>query len=114
MFGSGLDSERTFDTIPSMVRTRVRRRRMVALATGAVLAGFWVGPVAHALEGVGEPVPISSERYVVRGGDTLWSIAEGVAPDEDPRAVVDAIARSNDVEPGDIRPGQILVIPQAG
>ena len=114
MFGFEIDSERAFDRIQSMGRTRVRRRRTAVLAAGAVLAGFWVGPVGHALGGAGGPVPISSQRYVVRGGDTLWSIAHRVVPEEDPRPVVDAIADANDVEPGDIRPGQILVVPQAG
>ena len=114
MFGSEVDSERTFDKIRSMGRTGVRRRRMAVLATGAVLAGLWVGPVGQALGGAGGPMPISSHRYVVRGGDTLWSIAHRVVPEEDPRPVVDAIADANDVRAGDIRPGQILVIPQAG
>jgi hypothetical protein len=44
------------------------------------------------------------ERVVVRQGDTLWSIAERLAPNSDPRAVVDALAATrgtSDVQAGD-------------
>ena len=33
--------------------------------------------------------------YVVRPGDTLWTIAAEIAPDDDPRAVVDALREAN-------------------
>lgn len=94
-----------------MSRTRVRRRRMAVIATSAVVAGFWAGPLAHALGGSREPVPVSSRSYVVQLGDTLWSIADRLAPGEDPRPIVDAIVVANDVDPGAIVPGQSLVVP---
>ena len=47
--------------------------------------------------------------YVVRSGDTLWGIAEGVVgPTGDPRPVVDRLASVNRVRDGLIRPGQEL------
>lgn len=49
--------------------------------------------------------------YVVRQGDTLWSIAARVAPERDPRSLVDAIAAVNDVSAGALVPGQTLSIP---
>ncbi len=55
-----------------------------------------------------------SRTYVVRSGDTLWSIAARFAPSTDPRVVVDAIASSNDVDPGALVPGQQLSIPSVG
>jgi Tfp pilus assembly protein FimV len=94
-----------------MSRTRVRRRRFAVLATAAVVAGFWAGPVANALDRSPEALPVSTRTYVVRGGDTLWSIAGRIAPGRDPRALVDAIADANDVAAGSIVPGQRLVIP---
>lgn len=97
-----------------MARTRVRRRRTIVFATAAVVAGFWAGPVAHAFGGSDQPVAISGRRYVVRNGDTLWSIAGRVAPSRDPRPVVDEIADVNGVEPGAIVPGQALLIPPTG
>jgi Tfp pilus assembly protein FimV len=87
---------------------------MVVLATAAVLAGFWAGPVASALGRPSEPVPASVATYVVRSGDTLWAIAIRLVPDRDPRAVVDAIVERNDVTAGSILPGQTLVVPLEG
>lgn len=114
MFGSALDSEHPFDRIRAVSRTRVRRRRLAVLATAAVVAGFWAGPVANALDRSSEMLPVSTRTYVVRDGDTLWSIAGRVAPARDPRAVVDAIAEVNGVAAGSIVPGQSLVIPLEG
>jgi LysM repeat protein len=85
------------------------------LLTGAVLAGCWAGPVSSAFGRSQAPVvPVSRQRYVVKAGETLWSIAERVAPGEDPRAVVDLIVWANGVDPGALVPGQALVVPTAG
>ena len=84
------------------------------MATGAVVAGLWAGPAAQALGGSTAPVPVAGGSYVVRSGDTLWSIADRVAPGQDPRPVVDAIAAANQVAPGAIVPGQTLLVPLAG
>ena len=93
-----------------MARTRVRRRRLGALIGGALLVGLWSGPVANAL-GSAEAVSPEGASYVVRQGDTLWAIATRVAPERDPRSVVDAIAAANDMRAGTLVPGQILSIP---
>jgi Tfp pilus assembly protein FimV len=48
--------------------------------------------------------PVAGQVYVVQPGDTLWSIAERIAPDRDPRPVVDALRRANggpDLQAGD-------------
>jgi Tfp pilus assembly protein FimV len=42
--------------------------------------------------GLSQPV---GQTYVVRPGDTLWSIAAAIAPDSDPRPVVDALRDAN-------------------
>lgn len=39
-----------------------------------------------------DPAPVSAEVYVVKPGDTLWSIAAMVAPGADLRPVVDELA----------------------
>jgi len=54
------------------------------------------------------------ETVVVRPGDTVWSIAERIAPDADPRAVVDRIRELNDdVELGALRVGDELAVPRS-
>ncbi|GIU90011.1 MAG: hypothetical protein KatS3mg010_1110 [Acidimicrobiia bacterium] len=86
---------------PSPVRARrshraaavYRRRRLVAaaLGLGVVLAA------GHAGAALGGDSLAPVERrpqvvtVVVEPGDTLWSIARRVAPDRDPREVVDAL-----------------------
>lgn len=119
MFEPTLDSEQVFGHDRPMGRTRVRRRRRLAAATLGVAIGLVVGaPVAgalgrHAAQATGgvRPVRSSEHVYVVRSGDTVWSIAERVAGGGDPRPVVDAIAARNDVDAGAVVPGQSLVIP---
>jgi len=111
MFGSELDSEHPFDTIRAVARTRVRRKGIAILAGVGIVAGVWAGPVASAIARSPRPAPVSSRSYVVRGGDTLWSIAKRLVPDGDPRPVVDAIARANELDPVALVPGQTLLIP---
>lgn len=111
MFGSDVDSERAFDKIAPVDRTRVRRRRLALGVTGALLAGVWAGPVAQAVSGARELESVSRTSYVVREGDTLWSIAKRLDPGEDPRPLVDAISAANRVQAGALVPGQTLLIP---
>jgi Tfp pilus assembly protein FimV len=89
--------------------TRVRRRRLVVLV-GAVTLAFALGGAAQLASGLASvdesprPELISGHEYVVQPGDTLWSIAARVAPDDDPRAVVDALRAANctaDLQVGD-------------
>ena len=98
------------------MRTSVRRlRRSAVLAVGAT--ALLAGPVARALApapdaaGSADLRTVGVQRYVVAPGDTLWGIARQVAPDSDPRLVVDAIARRNDLNAGELLPGQPLTIP---
>jgi len=110
MFEFLLDSEQAFDRLNPVNRTRVRRRRLaVTLILGSIGAS-WAVPAVKALGAGSEPVRVSSTSYVVRQGDTLWTIAERLSPGEDPRPVVDALASVNDLDPGALVPGQALVV----
>jgi nucleoid-associated protein YgaU len=114
MFGSPLDIEHPFGNDDSMGRTHVRKRRLGALALAMGLAALLSGPMANAV-GVGDTEDSESARtYVVRPGDTLWSIATELAPETDPRVVAHALASANDVDPGALVPGQRLSIPSVG
>jgi hypothetical protein len=91
--------------------TRFRRRRLAALvlvvavaAAGAVgvraLAGLTeVGGTSGPRPVEAPSAPMAGQRYVVQPGDTLWTIALRVAPDEDPREVVAALREANGGDP---------------
>ncbi|HKA84615.1 MAG TPA: LysM domain-containing protein [Acidimicrobiales bacterium] len=88
--------------------TRVRRRRLVALLLAVALVGA-IATAGRALLGAAatvqpsspQPVeaparpPVDGQTYLVKPGDTLWSIAAAIAPDSDPRPVVDALREQN-------------------
>ena len=113
MFGSALDIERPFGHDAGMARTRVRRRRVATVLALAGVVGLLTGPVADAM-GVGGSGSKEARTYVVRPGDTLWTVARRTEPSVDPRIVVDAVADANDVDPGALVPGQQLAVPTFG
>ena len=77
------------------------------------LTAFLTGPVAQAV-GLRSAPPANTTTYVVRPGDTLWSLATRFRPGSDPRLVVDRIAGANDLDAGALVPGQRIAIPAVG
>ncbi len=84
-------------------RARVRHlpltRAQLCAALGAVLAVAAFLAVGSAVAGLrqGDPaIPSSAPAVlVVQPGDTLWSIAQRIAPAQDPRAVVAELRQRN-------------------
>jgi LysM domain-containing protein len=92
----------------------VRRRRMpvsfvvgLAVFIGVVGVGFMASSMA------GDPVPSQTAVVWVQPGDTLWGVAERVAPGYDTEAVVARIRELNDVPADGVLPGQALQVPSA-
>ena len=110
MFDQTLDLEHPFGHHRHMPRTSVRRRRVTAIIGASLLLGVVTGPVAHAFSGSDHTVV---RHYVVRPGDTLWSIARAARPAADPRMVIDQIQRTNSLPTSSIVPGQRLDVPVA-
>ena len=73
-------------------------------AFGLLETGADRTPSAAVAEGDG-PVAV----HLVQPGETLWEIAAEVAPDRDPRAVVDELIELNGS--ASITPGQRLLLP---
>ena len=97
---------------PVPLRLTARGRRVVAglsIAIGLSIAAVTVVGV-ELNRGSGLQLA-GSDTVVVRSGDTLWSIALDVAPEEDPRAVVDAIVELNGLDSVDLLPGAELQLP---
>lgn len=103
-------------TIPtSRLRLTVRGRRVFAtIAALPVVAAIGIaalsGGAASASGEQGAPASAFAE-ITVMSGESLWSIAQDVAPAADPRDVVDAIARLNALETAAVSAGQRLAIP---
>ena len=93
-----------------MTRTRVRRRRLTLTVSLTLVAAAWAGPAVRALGLPEQPTRIARSSYVVREGDTLWTIARRLAPGSDPRPVVDLLSAMNGVDAGRLVPGQTLVV----
>ena len=90
-----------------------RSKRAVYMRRRAIAAALGLGIVltaAHAGVALGGSTTTPGrsphshvESVIVQSGDTLWSIAERLAPSSDPRSVVDALAAelgTSDVVPG--------------
>jgi hypothetical protein len=113
MFETTIDTEQAFGHDGAMGRTRVRRRRLLALSLAgvAVVAGPGALAAAHPDGDGGGPATTNVRPYVVASGDTLWGIALDSRPDRDPRPLIAAIEATNHLDPGDLRPGQTILIP---
>jgi hypothetical protein len=101
------------------VRTRLRLTRrgrvvLTALAALPLVVGILVGSLASggALAGIDDGSrPVAFETVVVGAGDSLWGIAEQIAPSEDPREVILEIMRLNGLADAVVQPGQRLALP---
>jgi hypothetical protein len=92
------------------------RRLLPGVATLAALAGIWAGagvlsstqshPLAVLPGSVKSP---GGYMYVVKPGDTLWTIATRLDPSGDPRPLVAQLARQ--VHGGELLPGSRLAVP---
>ena len=97
------------------LRLTARGRRLVAAlaalpAAVALTLAVLSGGSALASRDAGAPAE-SFTTLTVTAGESLWSIAEQVAPGADPRDVVDAIVRLNGLEGVTVSAGQQLAIP---
>ena len=102
-------SQRTAAAQPARLRL-TRRGRIVLVVLPALLA--LSGALLAAAPGVAEAAPREASRTVVIGtGDTLWTIAERIAPHADPRVTIAAIEKANHLSGAGLDAGTLLVLP---
>jgi len=90
------------------------RRVLAALAAAPIVIALALAVIGGgaALASREEGAPAGTFTTVtVSAGETLWSIAEEVAPDADPRDVIAAIVRLNALDGAHVAAGQQLAIP---
>lgn len=92
----------------------VRRRLVALLVVGLVTAAAVVALGMLAGAAAGDGVPERTAVVEVRQGESLWELAERVAPDSQPQAVVERIRELNGMHGSTVHPGQPLLVPQAG
>ncbi|AKV86030.1 hypothetical protein BMW26_11175 [Microbacterium sp. 1.5R] len=104
--------------LPARPATRLKltaRGRRVVLAVAAVplAAGIAFAALSggSAMASGEQTATASFATVTVMPGDTLWSIAESVAPGADPRDVIGDITRLNLLRGGELQIGQELAIP---
>lgn len=108
-----------FDIAPAPRLRLTSRGRAVfgVLAAIPVIAiALLVGPNvlgAQATGTVADSAADSFEYVSIAPGQSLWQLAEQVAPQADPREVVADILTLNNLSSGDVQPGQKLAIPAA-
>jgi LysM repeat protein len=94
-------------------QVRLTARGRVVLVAGLVLlllAAFSLGRTgAEGSTSAGAPAQVRTTT--VAPGETLWGIASRIAPEQDPRPVVDQLRRLNDLPDGGLRAGQQLLLP---
>ena len=94
-------------------RVFVRRRITAPVLATFVVAGIVVG--LSMLGSAGEPaVPDRTAVVQVAPGETLWELAERVAPQSPTEQVVERIRELNDMRGITIHPGQPLIVPDGG
>jgi hypothetical protein len=101
---------------PAVLR---RRRAVSVMVVATLLIGCWLGLQAAlgrigggplATTGApGGPRPAAGRVWIVRPGDTLWSIAEAAHPGSDVRPLVDRLAAA--VGSSHLYPGEAVVLP---
>jgi hypothetical protein len=97
----------------SSVRLTRRGRIVVVLAfLGALLgAGATIGHAPS--EASGRTHPVTPRTVTVAPGETLWGVAERIAPQVDPRLVVAQIQRLNHLPGPQLLAGMQLVVPRS-
>ena len=103
----------TGDTPARALHLTRRGRVLLVAALAAVLFGsFALGRTASQAAPLSAPGP-AVQVATVQPGDSLWAVAQRIAPDNDTRQVVAQIRRLNDLSGSELRVGQQLLLPVA-
>ena len=100
----------------SHLRLTARGRRVfmtlaaIPVVIGAFLFAINGGGAQASLESTVQP-GVEYTYVTVAAGESVWAIAEDIAPTADPRDVVDDILEFNGMSSAEIMPGQRLALP---
>ncbi len=100
-------------TRPAPMRLTRRGRILVGtlVALPIIVGAYFIGLGSTSAGADSVQSTVSFETITVMPGDTLWSIAQNVAPNADAQAVVAGIEELNQLDTLTVQPGQKLAIP---
>lgn len=112
-FTGGLASQRRVRTPAPRLRLTTRGRIVFTTLAAAPLVALAVFLGLGGGDAVASQQETGAElEYVsIAPGQSLWQLAEQIAPQADPREVVADILSLNRLETADVQPGQELAIP---
>ncbi|WP_166869120.1 LysM peptidoglycan-binding domain-containing protein [Salinibacterium sp. ZJ70] len=96
---------------------RLRLTRRGRIVFGTLLAAplalvLTISAFSSAPAQAGSTASSATFEYVtVASGESLWELAEWIAPESDPRDVISAIVSLNQLATTDVHPGQRLAVP---
>ncbi|MDR6904348.1 hypothetical protein J2X63_000034 [Agromyces sp. 3263] len=102
---------------PAATRLRLTRRgRAVFTGLASLPLVVWalvavLGSGGAAADSGAARAATSFEYVTIGQGDSLWALAESLAPQGDPRELVDEIMRLNGLDDAVVEPGQRLALP---
>lgn len=83
------------------------RKFFLNLLVAFLILALWIFYIANGAKASGRVTPVS---VTVHRGDTLWSIAENLAPGSDPRVVISRIKSINKLSSSSLVAGQKLKV----
>jgi hypothetical protein len=90
--------------------TRRGRGVLLTIVAGPlVIAALVLGINAGGATATTSSTPLA--KITVAGGETLWGVAQQIAPHSDPRDVIADIMAVNQLKSAEIQPGETLAIP---
>ena len=97
----------------STISNAGRRRVSLALAVMFVLLAMSFAIISNQpATATDSQVSVSVQHATVASGESLWAVAERVAPNVDPRDWIDQVIDLNALHGSDVVAGQRLVVPQ--
>ncbi|MCI2958332.1 LysM peptidoglycan-binding domain-containing protein [Agromyces atrinae] len=112
VIGSGVDAGRT---VAPRTRLRLTRRGRVVLtslaAVPVVAVALFAGLSAVPAVAGSSSADVSFRYVTIEPGQSLWSLAESLAPTVDPRDVIAEITSLNGLSSSSLEPGQQIAVP---
>lgn len=92
--------------------TRRGRCVLLLLLVGLLFAAFSLGRSGSSVGASTDTAPEAAVvQTTVQPGESLWTVATRIAPESDPREVMEQLRRLNDLSSSSLQAGQQLLLP---